>query len=479
MTKDLIKISRKKINLNIITAYKNYGLNQLERSVEVEKLIENAMKLNPIYVVDKNGDDQKYLVICFEKLDLGSNLIEEDIEEMIKGLKQDEFNGLSPYHLGILGYRKYDYSSRLFKDTGIGDEHGNLGPSSGFMLGKLLMVIDRDKMSYQLIYNIQDLEINEYEAYRRLERLNDQIMKNLDDSNYEKTIENHKTEKLIFKQNRSKDDFLRLVEEIKEHIKKGDIFQGVLSQKFVARGEMDLKKTYLTLRKKHTSLYMNYIRFGETTILSASPETLVRTDDGKVTTFPIAGTRGIKNDGRDDQRAEELKSNIKENAEHLMLVDLGRNDLSRVCNSGSVKVKHFSTIKKLTNVMHLVSCIEGELKNKSDIFGSIDSTFPAGTLSGAPKQRAIQILRRLENEERGHYGGATIVIDSLGNLDSSINIRSIIYENGYVTVQGGAGIVYDSVPELEYKEIINKTKGIFEVIESSYKGEVKYDFSDR
>lgn len=475
MTKDLSITRRRGIDIKIKTVYRNFKFDKNQEYQGFEGIIAKALSLDPVYIVDKNGEDQSYCIICFEKLDLGSQIIEEDIADYLSRYSVIEAKGLSPYHLGILGFRKYEYSRKLFRDTGISETQE---PSSGFMLGKLLMVLDRQEKSYQIIYNISDLEISMDEAYLSIEKLNERLLSSSNNIEITPTEDNYQAP-ITFVENRSKDEFIKKVEDVKEHIRRGDIFQGVLSQKFYAKGQLDLKKTYLTLRRLHTSLYLNYINFGDAILLSASPETLVNTVDGKVTTYPIAGTRGVKNDGRDDERAKELKNNIKENAEHLMLVDLGRNDLSRVCKSGTVRVVEYSKVKKLTNVMHLVSCIEGELKDEKEVFAAIDSAFPAGTLSGAPKQRAIQILKNLEGDDRGYYGGATVVIDCYGNLDSSINIRSIVCEKGYIAVQGGAGIVYDSIPELEYKEIINKTKGIFNVIESSYEGEIIYDFGDR
>ena len=256
------------------------------------------------------------------------------------------------------------------------------------------------------------------------------------------------------------------VRTIKERIAAGDIYQAVLSQRFEATVEAEPLTVYRALRHVNPSPYMYFIRMGKLAIVGSSPEMLVRVEGHHVETHPIAGTRPRGRNEEEDQRlADELKRNEKERAEHVMLVDLGRNDLGRVCEFGSVKVPQYMGLERFSHVMHLVSTVEGRLSDQHDHLDALVSCFPAGTVSGAPKIRAMQILAELEPTRRDLYAGAVGYIDFAGNLDFCIAIRTITIRDGVARVQAGGGIVADSNPAAEYQESRDKAGALLQAIE--------------
>jgi anthranilate synthase component I len=252
----------------------------------------------------------------------------------------------------------------------------------------------------------------------------------------------------------------------KKYIRSGDIFQVVLSQRFERRAAADPFTIYRSLRRINPSPYMYYADFGEVSLAGASPEMLVRVEGDRIRTRPIAGTRPRGRD-EDQDRAleEELRNDPKERAEHVMLVDLGRNDLGRVSRPGSVEVSRFMEVERYSHVMHLVSEVTGRLLDGRDAFDGLLACFPAGTVSGAPKVRAMEIIEELETTRRGPYGGAIGYVDYSGNLDSCITIRTMVMAGGLAHVQAGAGIVADSVPHREHRECISKAGALIEAIE--------------
>ncbi len=255
----------------------------------------------------------------------------------------------------------------------------------------------------------------------------------------------------------SKEEYLKNVERCKEYIRAGDIFQVVLSHRLTQKVQADAFDVYRMLRIVNPSPYAYFLRIGETEIIGSSPELLVRVENGVVETRPIAGTTHRGPTPEEDAKLETaLLANEKERAEHLMLVDLGRNDLGRICDYGSVAVTEFMTIERYSHVMHIVSNVRGTLRSDMSPIDALYACFPAGTLSGAPKIRAMEIIAELEKTKRGIYGGAIGYIDFAGNLDSCIAIRAIIMRDGVARLQAGAGIVYDSEPEHEYQESLDK-----------------------
>ncbi|MGI8641130.1 MAG: anthranilate synthase component I family protein [Pyrinomonadaceae bacterium] len=260
--------------------------------------------------------------------------------------------------------------------------------------------------------------------------------------------------------------FLTAVSQIKEYILAGDCYQAVISQRFGKETLASAVAIYRALRSLNPSPYMFLFEFDEKSIIGASPEMLVRCRNRNVEYRPIAGTRRRgANEAEDAGLAEEMRGDAKETAEHLMLVDLGRNDLGRIARYGSVKVEKLMEVEKYSHVQHLVSCLSAKLEKEKDCFDAVAACFPAGTVSGAPKVRAIQIIRELEPDERGIYAGAVGYVDYAGNLDTCIAIRTIVLENGVATVQAGAGIVADSVPEKEFDETVHKAQALLRAIE--------------
>jgi anthranilate synthase component 1 len=256
------------------------------------------------------------------------------------------------------------------------------------------------------------------------------------------------------------------VRAIKEHIAAGDVYQAVLSQRFDADVAADPFTIYRALRHVNPSPYMYFIRMGPLAIVGSSPEMLVRVEGRQVETHPIAGTRPRGRTDEEDLRlAEELKRNEKERAEHVMLVDLGRNDLGRVCEYGSVRVPQYMALERYSHVMHLVSTVEGTLADDKDRLDALVACFPAGTVSGAPKIRAMEIIAGLEPARRGIYAGAIGYLDFAGNLDFCIAIRTITIRDGRASVQAGAGIVADSNPAAEYEETRDKARAMLQAIE--------------
>jgi len=266
--------------------------------------------------------------------------------------------------------------------------------------------------------------------------------------------------------NFSPGEFMRAVERAKEYIRSGDIFQVVLSQKFRAVCRSPGLDIYRALRAVNPSPYMFYIKGGGTEIAGSSPEAHVRLEGRRAVVRPIAGTRPRgKCEGEDERMAAELLADPKERAEHVMLVDLARNDLGRVCRYGSVRLKEFMTVERYSHVLHLVSQVSGELKEGEDALSLLRATFPAGTVSGAPKIRAMEIIAELEREERGPYAGALGYWSFNGWMDTAIVIRTILKRGEEVTFQAGAGIVADSVPEREYEETVRKAAALLQVLE--------------
>lgn len=272
-------------------------------------------------------------------------------------------------------------------------------------------------------------------------------------------------ERPTFTCNVSKENYCNMVEKTKEYIVNGDIFQGVISRRFEADYKNSLFNAYRVLRTTNPSPYMVYLQNDEMEIISTSPETLVKLQNGKLTTFPIAGSRPRGKDKEEDERLErELLRDEKELAEHDMLVDLGRNDIGKISEYKSVRVTEYKKLRRYSKIMHITSEVEGTLKPGLDAFDAIQAILPAGTLSGAPKIRACEIIEELEQQPRGLYGGAIGYIDFTGNMDTCIAIRMAVKKGDKVYIQSGAGIVADSVPEFEYEESEHKAKAVIEAI---------------
>jgi anthranilate synthase component 1 len=271
---------------------------------------------------------------------------------------------------------------------------------------------------------------------------------------------------LAYESNFTQSQFEDAIRKCVEYIRAGDIFQVVISQRLSLPLTGDPFEVYRTLRVVNPSPFMFFLRTPKCTLVGSSPEIMVRVVDGKVTVRPLAGTRRRGGTEEEDQRlAEELLADPKERAEHVMLVDLGRNDVGRVARYGSVEVSDVMVIERYSHVMHITSNVTGRLKEGCDAFDALAACLPAGTVSGAPKVRAMQIIDEIEPHRRGPYAGAVGYIDFAGNMDTCIALRTIVVENGTAYVQVGAGIVADSVPEREYEETLNKARGLLKAIE--------------
>ena len=271
--------------------------------------------------------------------------------------------------------------------------------------------------------------------------------------------------------NVTREEFEQMVRTAKEYIAAGDVYQVVLSQRFEAAVAADPFTVYRALRHVNPSPYMYFIRLGDRSIVGSSPEMLVRVEGRRIETHPIAGTRPRgRNPEEDMLMAEELKRSEKERAEHVMLVDLGRNDVGRVSAYGSVRVPTYMTLERYSHVMHLVSIVEGKLADEYDRLDALVACFPAGTVSGAPKVRAMEIIAELEHSRRGVYAGAVGYLDFAGNLDCCITIRTVVMERGRAYVQAGAGIVADSNPAAEYQETRDKARAVIAALELAQAG---------
>ncbi len=380
---------------------------------------------------------------------------------------------LPPLCGGAIGFFAYD-AARWFEKS-LNKKSG--GTDAIWMFFRNILVFDRLRQTIEIVSvvftneakndeaKLRELYENAVAETERLEQILEHIL--LPDA-----ISNNrqKSESNQFSSNWKKEDFLKAVEKIKEKILAGDAYQVVLSQKFTRQTSAEAINIYRALRTTNPSPYMFYVKLGESTLIGASPEMLVRCNNKKLEYRPIAGTRKRGATETDDWiLAEDLRSDMKEIAEHIMLVDLGRNDLGKVSEFGSVEVDELMKVEKYSHVQHLVTSLKSRLKDDLDRFDALASCFPAGTVSGAPKVSAMQIIDELEPSKRGVYAGAIGYMDYAENLDTCIAIRTIRLENQIASIQAGAGIVADSVPEKEYEETINKARALVKAIELAEK----------
>jgi anthranilate synthase component 1 len=384
--------------------------------------------------------------------------------------------GLPRFTGGAVGFMGYDASPALepvLQDAwqkatwGRSDEAGD---DVGFMLFDTVLAFDHVKHRILIIANArvtvdEDLHALYQFACAKIQFLERELERGLSQP------EASRQQPPEFRSNVTREAFEAGVRAIKEHIAAGDVYQAVLSQRFEADVAADPFTVYRALRHVNPSPYMYFIRMGGLAIVGSSPEMLVRAEGRRVETHPIAGTRPRGANEEEDMRlSEELKRSEKERAEHVMLVDLGRNDLGRVCEFGSVRVPQYMALERYSHVMHLVSTVDGRLAEDCDHLDALVACFPAGTVSGAPKIRAMQIIAGLEPTRRGIYAGAVGYIDFAGNLDFCIAIRTIVIRGGRARVQAGAGIVADSNPAAEYEETRDKARALLQALEMAETG---------
>ena len=416
------------------------------------------------------GYDPKLELTCYNhklKITTGTTIEEEVkhpneyIRKILKENKSPRILGMPTFTGGLVGYFSYDYIKYGEQSLNLNANDEEKFNDVDLMLFDKVIAFDNYRQKIILIVNIkvENLEVNYRKAEIELKAMADLII------NGKKAEERPLKIKSDYRSYFSKEQYCNMVVKAKEYIKEGDIFQVVLSNKIEAEIEGSILDAYRVLRSTNPSPYMFYFYSNDIEISGASPETLVKLENNKLYTFPLAGTRKRGKDEEEDLELEkELLADEKELAEHNMLVDLGRNDIGKISEINSVKVDKYMSIEKFSHVMHIGSTVSGTLRSDKDALDAIDSILPAGTLSGAPKLRACEIINELEGNKRGIYGGAIGYIDFTGNLDMCISIRLAFAKNGKVFVRSGAGIVADSVPENEYEECINKSKAVINAL---------------
>jgi anthranilate synthase component 1 len=393
------------------------------------------------------------------------------MKELLSSHKPARIAGLPPFTAGAVGFFAYDVVRQIERLPEKAKDDLEL-PDACLMFFHEVLAFDHVRKEMLLIATADVSEQKPEQAYadalKRLDRLEKRLGGPLPRLRQKKISGKLKLEPRTRKRN-----FLKAVEKAKEYIAAGDIFQVVLSQRFDVETGVDPFSVYRALRIVNPSPYLYFLRAGvkkpgDTQIAGSSPELLVRVNQGKIQYRPIAGTKPRGETEEDDRHiADEMLHDEKERAEHVMLVDLGRNDVGRVSEYGSVEVKELMVVERYSHVMHIVSGIEGRLRPELHAVDAFRACFPAGTLSGAPKVRAMEIIEELEPTRRGIYGGSVLYADYSGNLDSCIAIRTLIQQGKEGHIQAGAGIVADSVPEKEYEESINKARAVVRAIEKA------------
>ena len=385
----------------------------------------------------------------------------EIIRELVCKNKSPKLEYLPPFTGGFVGYFAYDYIKYCEPSLNLDAENQDQFKDIDLMLFDKVIAFDNFKQKIIIIANMKtdDLENNYHQACSDLKEIADLI------KNGRKTEIQPLELKSDFTPVFSRERYCDMVDKAKDYIKEGDIFQVVLSNRIEADISGSLFDTYRVLRTTNPSPYMFYFSSNDIEIAGASPETLVKLNGRKLYTFPLAGTRPRgKDDEEDLMLEEELLADEKELAEHNMLVDLGRNDIGRISEIGSVSVDKYLSIERFSHVMHIGSTVTGTLRSDLDSLVAIDSILPAGTLSGAPKIRACEIINELEDNKRGIYGGAIGYVDLSGNVDTCISIRIAFARNDKVFIRSGAGIVADSVPDKEFEECLNKAAAVINAL---------------
>ena len=391
----------------------------------------------------------------------------DQIQELISGLKTPEIKDLPRFYGGYVGFFAYEsakYAEKRIadlvnKDSKF-DEHM---PEIFLVKAEKLIVYDNTDQSIQIIFNVDPSKTSYEEALDAIEKIGSLL--NSEDTIFDDTFKTPSGE-MAFNSNFEKDDYIKAVGLVKNYIEEGDVMQVVLAQDFSQDFQNDPFDLYRALRQLNPSPYMYYLDLDECQIVGASPEILVRLEEDKVTLRPIAGTRKRGSNTEEDLANEkDLLTDPKEIAEHLMLIDLGRNDVGRVSEMGTVQVTDKMIVEKYSHVMHIVSNVTGTLSKDLDAIDALKASLPAGTLSGAPKIRAMQIINELEPSSRGIYGGAIGYISWNGNIDTAIAIRTAVIKDNVIHVGAGAGIVADSIPENEWLECKQKAKVFLDAME--------------
>ncbi len=385
------------------------------------------------------------------------------LRQILAEYKSPRIPGMPPFTGGLTGYFSYDYLGYAEPTVRRKTEDTEHFKDVDLMLFDKVIAFDNFRQKIILIANVR---LDEGDAgYHRAEMELNELRRLIMEGAEAKEVPGRLTGEItpLF----DRDTFCSMVEKARHYIKEGDIFQIVLSNRLSAPYEGSLLNTYRVLRTVNPSPYMFYFSGTDVEVAGASPETLVRLENGVLHTFPLAGTRPRGKSREEDLHLEEeLLQDEKELAEHNMLVDLGRNDLGKISRFGSVQVEKFHEVLRFSHVMHIGSTVRGEIREDKDALDAIEAVLPAGTLSGAPKIRACQLIGEMENNKRGIYGGAIGYIDFAGNMDTCIAIRIAYKKNGKVFIRSGAGIVYDSVPEKEHEECLNKARAVLNALQT-------------
>lgn len=385
----------------------------------------------------------------------------DTLREVLARYKSPVMEKMPTFTGGLVGYFSYDYikySEPKLKLTSEGQQDFR---DMDLMLFNEVIAFDHYRQKIMLITGVMTEDIEG--SYQKAEETLEGMAKLIREGEKETfpTLQLKTEIEPVF----PKEQYCNMVEKAKQYIREGDIFQVVLSDPMKAEAEGSLFDTYRVLRAANPSPYMFYFSSDDIELSGASPETLAKLDNGKLSTFPLAGTRPRgKTPDEDKALEEDLLQDEKELAEHNMLVDLGRNDIGKISRIGTVKVEKYMEIERFSHVMHIGSTVTGTIREDKDAVDAVDAILPAGTLSGAPKFRACQIIDQLENNKRGVYGGAIGYLDFAGNLDTCIAIRLVYKKNGTICIRSGAGIVADSVPEKEFEECANKAKAVIQAI---------------
>ena len=392
-----------------------------------------------------------------KKIDLSKNPL-KDIENFLKQNKAQSIPDLPDFHGGLVGYFSYETIRHIEKKLQNSSKEKLPYPDISLMVSDEVVIYDNLKKSLFIV--VHGNEDTKKECHERIELIHKKILEPLPSQ------KSPKKGVINFESSVKKEDYLEAIKKIKNYIVEGDVMQVVYGQEFSTKFEGSPIDLYRSLRKLNPSPYMYLMKIDDLHIVGASPEILVRLQNEEVTVRPIAGTvkRG-KDSNEDKELADKLKSDPKEIAEHLMLIDLGRNDVGRIAEVGSVKTTEEMKIEKYSHVMHLVSNVVGKIKKGLTSIDVLKATFPAGTLSGAPKIRAMEIIDELEPDRRGVYGGAVGYLSWTGNMDVAIAIRTAVIQGKNLSVRAGGGIVYDSDPESEYQESLNKAMSIMKAVE--------------
>ena len=391
----------------------------------------------------------------------------EPVERELSRFKLIDVPNMQRFNGGAVGYLSYE-SVNYFEELPTPDIETIDVPESVFMLTKTYMVFDHVGHKISVVSHAHlngDVERAYDEATGRI----DEIIRRLHmPLSIPMSSHSAPSQRLATQSNMTMEEFYDMVDQVKEYIVAGDVIQTVVSQRLSRPTTADPFQIYRSLRAINPSPYMYYLELDGFQIVGASPELLVQVDNGVVSTNPIAGTRPRGADPQeDDANEEELRSDEKERAEHIMLVDLGRNDIGRVSEPGTVYVNQLMDVERYSHVMHLVSRVSGKLRKGYSNFDALRACFPAGTVSGAPKIRAMEIIAELEPDKRGPYAGAVGYFDFTGNMDTAIDIRTLVIKDGIAHAQAGGGIVYDSTPDFEYRETLHKASALMRAIDAA------------